>query len=348
MPATEMVPSSPSSETFATGIPSSEMPAPQPQSPMAAPFAPPQWSDAGNLSYPSYATLEASQYASYATPQPMTPQPVAMPLSAEPRGPRLEPVWRRWLIIGGTAVAAIVVAFVIARLVRGSPRAESRVVAGGGHVVASASPPPPVPDRTARAGSGSASATAASAEPTVDRNPKADPRAIAAAGAGSGGARGEPSPTDGGDGASGGTPVVGSGPCRLTVATTPAASIVRLDDVAIGPSPLTIASTCEKHKIELSHARYQNLTRWVTLSAGQPQELDVNLPRPVHAVTIASFPTGAELSIDGRRAGTTPMIIQMMGFATVNLTFSKAGFQSVTKKVYSKLPQDHVFVKLMK
>jgi ATP-dependent helicase/nuclease subunit A len=28
------------------------------------------------------------------------------------------------------------------------------------------------------------------------------------------------------------------------------------------------------------------------------------------------------------------------------LTFTKAGFQSVTKKIYSKLPQDHVFVKL--
>ena len=124
--------------------------------------------------------------------------------------------------------------------------------------------------------------------------------------------------------------------------------MVRLDDAPVGPSPLTIASTCEKHKIELSHARYQSLTRWVTLSADKPGELDVNLPRPTHAVTVTSFPTGAELSIDGHRAGTTPTVVQMMGFSTVSLTFTKSGFQSVTKKVYSKLPQDHVFVKLMK
>jgi len=59
-----------------------------------------------------------------------------------------------------------------------------------------------------------------------------------------------------------------------------------------------------------------------------------------------SSPLGAELSIDGHRAGTTPTVVQMMGFAAVNLTFTKQGFQSVTRKVYSKLAQDRVFVKL--
>jgi hypothetical protein len=57
-------------------------------------------------------------------------------------------------------------------------------------------------------------------------------------------------------------------------------------------------------------------------------------------------PPGAELSIDGRRAGTTPTVVQVMGFASVNLTFSKPGFQSVTRRVYSKLAQDRVSVKL--
>ena len=58
------------------------------------------------------------------------------------------------------------------------------------------------------------------------------------------------------------------------------------------------------------------------------------------------MPPGAELSIDGHRAGTTPTVVQMMGFATVNLTFTKAGFAPVTKRVYSKQAQDRVFVKL--
>ena len=76
--------------------------------------------------------------------------------------------------------------------------------------------------------------------------------------------------------------------------------------------------------------------------------LDVLEKQEIHLVTVTSFPPGAELSIDGHRAGTTPTVVQVMGFATVHLTFSKAGFQSVTKKVYSKLPQDRVFVKLVR
>ncbi|HEY6180104.1 MAG TPA: PEGA domain-containing protein, partial [Kofleriaceae bacterium] len=159
---------------------------------------------------------------------------------------------------------------------------------------------------------------------------------------------GDAVPDDDGEAVAGGTPVVGSGPCRFTVATTPAGSIVRLDDQAMGPSPITIEGSCDKHKIDVSHARYQSVTKWLTLAADQPQTLDISLPRPTHAVTVTSFPPGAELSIDGHRAGTTPTVVQMTGFATVNLTFTKPGFQTVTKKVYSKVAQDRVFVKLMK
>ena len=155
-------------------------------------------------------------------------------------------------------------------------------------------------------------------------------------------------PDEDGEAAAGGMPVVGSGPCRFTVATTPAGSLVRLDEQAMGPSPITVDSSCDKHKVDVSHVRYQTVTKWVTLSADKPEQLDISLPRPIHAVAVTSFPSGAELSIDGHRAGTTPTVVQMVGFATVNLTFTKPGFQTVTRKVYSRLAQDRVFVKLMK
>jgi hypothetical protein len=124
--------------------------------------------------------------------------------------------------------------------------------------------------------------------------------------------------------------------------------MVRVDDQAMGPSPITIADTCDKHKIEVSHARYENLTRWVTLAAGKPRQLDITLRRPIHEVTVTSSPSGAQVSIDGNRAGTTPTVIKMMGFSRVNLTFTKAGFRRATKEVYSKLRQDRVFVKLVR
>lgn len=295
----------------------------------------PVWLDGASTPYPSapHAGPQSSSYAAYPSDATAYPHHATPPPMLAPPPDRALAGWRRWAVIAGTAVAAIVVAFAIARGVRGSAPAAPATVAGNRADAAQrvASPPAAPPAQT-----GSPTPAAAGA---LDRkgNDAGDP-----ASAGSGDSA---SPED--DGA-GGRPIVGRGPCQLTVATTPAGSIIRLDEVAVGPSPLTIASTCEKHRIDVSHARYQSQAKWVTLAADKPQELDVTLVRPTHAVTVTSFPPGAELSIDGRRAGTTPTVVQMMGFATVNLTFTKPGFQSVTKKVYSKVAQDRVFVKLMR
>jgi len=278
----------------------------------------------------TYQTVDATRFT-----HPTASHPAA------PAAMQVAPPGQRWLMICGAVAAAIVVAFVIARLVRGALHDGHPAVATGTAIVAPRATPAP----GAKAGSGASAKPAAThpvAQAAVPVGSAADPVGGAA----------DPGdslkPEDEGEAVAGGTPIVGSGPCRFTVATTPAGSIVRIDDQSMGPSPLTIDGTCDKHKIEVSHARYQNATKWVTLVADKPQEVDISLPRPVHAVTVLSVPPGAELSIDGHRAGTTPMVVQMMGFATVNLTFTKAGFQSVTKKVYSKLPQDRVFVKLLR
>jgi hypothetical protein len=267
--------------------------------------------------------------------------------------------WQRVVLIVGFVVLAIVIAFAIARAVRGSERAPP---ASPAHAVGMAPRSAPVPASppsrsTAAATAAPAAATAAptGAAATEPDRPAAQaatptpPKAALAADPGDGGGGAdEAAPEDDGEAVAGGTPVVGSGPCRFTVATTPAGSIVRFDDQPMGPSPITIESSCDKHKLDVSHVRYQSVTRWVALTADKPEEIDIALPRPIHAVTVTSFPPGAELSIDGHRAGTTPTVVQMMGFATVHLTFTRPGFQTVTRKIYSKLTQDRVFVKLMK
>src|SRR6185503_16558045 len=110
-------------------------------------------------------TADASQYApQYATPQPSQSraQPVALP---EPETLRLAPMWLRWLIIGGTALAAIVVAFILARLVRGSPRAETGRAIATRAAPSSTGTAGPAPNRSASdppASSRSASSSSAS------------------------------------------------------------------------------------------------------------------------------------------------------------------------------------------
>jgi len=145
-----------------------------------------------------------------------------------------------------------------------------------------------------------------------------------------------------------GPPRVGSGPCSVVIATTPAGSMVQLDDNTVGPSPLTVGTSCEKHKLGISHVRYQATTKLVTLTEGKPQEVDVTLSRPTHSLTVTSTPSGAQVFIDGRSAGTTPGKLSVMGFTTLTLEFKKLGYQPTSTKLYSKVPQDKVTVRLKK
>ncbi len=322
---------------FAPGMPPGPGPDPAympgPFDPAMQPAMPPMFGplESGPVGPPGY-PVDGAPYPRYS----------AADLVALPGMPvaRAQPPWQRWLLIAGSAVVAIIVAFLVARLARGSDRAAPAGAGAPASAPARAVVPrtaPPlalVPGGPAAARAARPAGSAAAGDPDGTAGDGEPPA-------------GEATDEDG-EAAAGGTPVVGSGPCRFTVATTPAGAVVRLDDQPMGPSPITIEGSCDKHKVDVAHVRYQSVTRWVTPSADKPQELDISLPRPIHAVTVTSSPPGAELSIDGHRAGTTPTVVQMTGFATVNLTFAKPGFQPVTRKVYSKVAQDRVFVKLAK
>lgn len=142
------------------------------------------------------------------------------------------------------------------------------------------------------------------------------------------------------------TPVVGEGPCRLEVKTTPAGTMVKVDDATLGPSPITIAGPCTKRKIELVHPRYKQEQRVVSLVADKPGSLDITLVRPTHTLTVTSNPSGATVYIAGRRAGTTPTKVPLMGFSGLEVKVEKQGFETVSKRVYSKVSQDKLSVTL--
>ncbi len=140
--------------------------------------------------------------------------------------------------------------------------------------------------------------------------------------------------------------VVGDGPCKLDVKTTPAGTMVALDGRTLGPSPITIAGPCERHKIDLIHPRYKAEQRFVVLTSDKPNHLDVNLIRPTHSMKIVTSPPGAEVFIAGRRAGTSPTMVQINGFSGIGVRVERVGFGTVSTRVYSKKPDDKLFIGL--
>jgi hypothetical protein len=145
-----------------------------------------------------------------------------------------------------------------------------------------------------------------------------------------------------------GPPLVGGGPCKAVIRTTPAGSIIRIDDTKVGPSPLTLATTCGKRKIDVVHPRYALGTRVVTLAEGKTESIDVTLSRPQHILTITSQPPGAQVFLDGRPAGSTPTKLNVLGFVNLKLEIKKTGYAPENIRHYSKRPDDKVTARLTK
>ena len=272
------------------------------------PYAP------GTTTPPPFA---ATPYPSTTIPPPMSPQDERISrVDLEPRTRKRPPVW----MLAGAGVAAAVVLTIIIIVSKGTtstaaPAADKPAV----HNM-SAKPAPAKP----AAKNEPVPAVGNTASENVEEPPEDEPPH--------------------GDGPQ----VVGSGPCKLVVASTPAGSMVSVDTKTVGPSPITIATECGKHRVDIQHARYQTAAKFVTLEEGKPGSLDVNLARPIHSVSITSQPSGATVFIDGRRAGTTPTVLTVMGFSNLNLEVKKAGYQIAVTKLYSKVPQDKVTIRLAK
>lgn len=248
---------------------------------------------------------------------------------------------QRWLLIGGVAAGVSLLLLVIVVAKSGA----------GPDTTANAAPSPPsVPHPPATTTTTSTAPTtttttttappqkpaiAVTSKPPATETPATTERTVS-------------DPVDEPPGDPNAPPVAGTGPCRVTVTSSPAGSIVLVDDQAYGPSPITIDGPCAKRRIDVKHPRYALGTKWVSLAAGQPKTIDIPLARPTHTVMVLSSPSGATVSIAGRRAGTTPTSVKVMGFTGVTLTIEKKGFRTETQKLYSKVDGDKLSVKLVR
>jgi len=254
---------------------------------------------------------------------PSVPPPTFAPVLHKPALVRARESWanlvrdprRRWLVIAVAALPLVVIVLVAALARSGSSSAAGP-----------ADPTPtPAPAKVVHATAAPATSPATTpAHAIVD--PPPDETAAAA-----------------------GVPTVGAGPCKITVTSTPAGSIVEIDGERAGPSPLTIAGPCQKRQLAISHPRYETGQRTVTPTTDKPaQAVDVTLQRPMHHLMIETTPSGATISIGGHRAGTSPTNVEVMGFTGIDITIAKPPFyRPITKHVYSKVPNDRLTVTLL-
>jgi len=293
--------------------------------------------------FPSPSPVRYSQPLLPPGVSPIGPPPVPRGSSVDNTASLLamsSPDRRRWLLIGGGAVGGSLLLLVLVLIARGGgegPKPPPMKVAAAAPPVKASPSDRPAP----------AAVETDVSPPSMTRPPPTTPSSVEAGKPAIAPPMIAPDPAeDGGDSST--PPVVGTGPCRLTVSSTPAGSIVRIDDQMIGPSPITFDGACKRRKVDVKHPRYALATKFVNLSPEKPASILVPLARPTHAITVVTVPPGATISIAGNRAGTSPTVVKVMGFTSVKLTVEKKGYSTIVQKVYSKVEQDRVMLKLVR
>jgi formylglycine-generating enzyme required for sulfatase activity len=109
---------------------------------------------------------------------------------------------------------------------------------------------------------------------------------------------------------------------------------VSVDGRDVGTTPLDgIELSAGEHTVEVSAARHLPFSKTVVVNPGdQPIELAAELEPNWAPVTVASTPSGANISVDGIRAGSTPTTLEVESGERV-IQISKPGFKSWSRRI---------------
>ena len=80
--------------------------------------------------------------------------------------------------------------------------------------------------------------------------------------------------------------------------------------------------------VECKKQSHTSTIRTIQVEAGKPQTIELEAPQPIYGqLTITSKPTGANVMIDNKTAGTTPLLIPKQLIGSHNITVSKSGYE---------------------
>jgi len=113
---------------------------------------------------------------------------------------------------------------------------------------------------------------------------------------------------------------------RLLVETRPDGASISVDGAFQGTTPVTVTlASGVTHRVQLSKAGYQGMTREILVGPDQEQQLSLALAPEYGVLFIAARPADAELLVDGKPTGTATRRLRLPTRPHV-LEFRKAGY----------------------
>ena len=124
---------------------------------------------------------------------------------------------------------------------------------------------------------------------------------------------------------------------KLTVNSNPSGAEVYIDGKKVGTTPLRNYTIPEGiHEVAVRKAGYAERAYAISIKYGELKVLNVTLSPEIGKLTVKSNPSGAEVYVDGKKVGTTPLENYTVTAGTHEITLIKDGYQNFTKTVTVK------------
>ncbi|MCE5192913.1 MAG: PEGA domain-containing protein [Candidatus Cryosericum sp.] len=120
----------------------------------------------------------------------------------------------------------------------------------------------------------------------------------------------------------------------MVVTSTPSGATVTIDGIARGTTPLTITGLKPRnYKVIVSLKGYADITRSVDLSDQAQTTQHFSLLKSYGELNITSDPAGAQVLLDGKAYGTTPLKLDSFPVGTYALTLKLDGSPDITDTI---------------
>ncbi len=131
--------------------------------------------------------------------------------------------------------------------------------------------------------------------------------------------------------------IVKEGPA-LVVDSTPGGAALYIDGRALGKTPKKIEILSDgKHEIKLVMARYHEFRQEITVSPGKTVKVSAVLePLPFGDIEVTSLPPGAEVFMDGKKVGITPLSMSNVKKGTKKIEVKKMCYAPESRTVEIK------------
>ncbi len=122
----------------------------------------------------------------------------------------------------------------------------------------------------------------------------------------------------------------------LTVDSYPSQAEVYINGEHIGTTPLSKSLKIGKYIVEVKKEGYKVYSKEIEIKIGKETIVIANLERMVGGLSIKTEPDGANVYIDGKNYGTTPIEIYDIEIGKHEVLITKEGYKSIIKEVEIK------------